>query len=163
MEFYFFLWLWQVAVLKEELLGEKGYEEIHCQVCLYEFKVNKEINISYHQEKDLDCLELLCPIGWQWNSQMEECSLKRGNSKRVCQRIRMPVLVTYFLLGFSCCPERFHICGSLSHQWCWASNSTSNYPEQLPASSPFCCSAVSSIAFQSLSLSNNFHPETFTF
>ena len=158
MEFYLFLWLWQVAVLKEELLGEKGYEEIHCQVCLYEFKVNIDLNVSYYQEKDLDCLELLCPIGWQWNSQMEECSLKRGNSKRVCQRIRMPVLVTYFLLGFSCCPERFHICGSLSHQWCRASNSTSNIPEQLPASSPFCCSAVSSITFTFKKIPSwNFH------
>ena len=94
MEFYFFLWLWQVAVLKEELLGEKGYEEIHCQVCLYEFKVNIDLNVSYYQEKDLDCLELLCPIGWQWNSQMEECSLKRGKYKNICQRVRMPILVT---------------------------------------------------------------------
>ena len=158
MEIYSFLWLWQVAVLKEELLGDKGYEDIHCQVCLFEFKVNIDINVSYCQEKDLDCLELLCPIGWQWNSQMEECSLKRGTSKNVLHMIRMLILVTYFLLGFSCCPERFHICGSLSHQWCRASNSTSNIPEQLPASSPFCCSAVSSITFTFKKIPSwNFH------
>ena len=95
MEIYSFLWLQQVAVLKEELLGDKGYEEIHCQVCLYEFKVNIDISVSYYQEKDLDCLELLCPIGWQWNSQMEECSLKRGNSKNVLHMIIMLILVTY--------------------------------------------------------------------
>ena len=31
------------------------------------------------QERDLDCQELLCPLGWQWNSVTEECSLKRGD------------------------------------------------------------------------------------
>ena len=32
------------------------------------------------QEKDLDCQELLCPLGWQWSSEREECSLKKGDS-----------------------------------------------------------------------------------
>ena len=80
----------QVAVLKEELLGDKGYEDIHCQVDLddndhaddYADDVDGEDDDGadyVSQEKDLACQELLCPLGWQWSSQREECSLKKGD------------------------------------------------------------------------------------
>ena len=126
----------QVAVLKEELLGDKGYEDIHCQVdpdeddyVDYADDVNGEDDDGadyVSQEKDLACQELLCPLGWQWSSQREECSLKKGAP---ASRFFSP---PYHRTspsqppGFSCCPPRYHLCERPAHEWCQTSNSTTS-------------------------------------
>ena len=47
--------------------------------------VHAEMNkrhVGYHelicQEKDLDCFKLLCPQGWRWLKDKEQCSIVEG-------------------------------------------------------------------------------------
>ena len=50
-----------ITVVQEEISKRYGYEELVCQ------------------ERDLDCLALLCPQGWVYRREEDQCHLAPGD------------------------------------------------------------------------------------
>ena len=52
-----------ISVMHEEMNKHNvGYQELVCQ------------------ESDLECFKLICPQGWEWDSENEECAIIQGES-----------------------------------------------------------------------------------
>ena len=62
-----------ISVMHEEMNKHNvGYQDLVCQ------------------EADVECFKLLCPQGWEWDREKEECSV---------------------MTGYECCPDHQHLCG----------------------------------------------------
>ena len=42
-------------------------------------KYDTEFEVFDCQESDIECLQLICPAGWQWNNQSAECNIIKGD------------------------------------------------------------------------------------
>ena len=90
-----------ISVVHEEMKkSNNGYQKLVCQ------------------ETDEECFELLCPQGWEWSREKEECKLIEGKvgSARRCDN--------GILTGYSCCPPDQHLCGSSPPTQCYPAAQT---------------------------------------
>lgn len=83
-----------------------GYEELICQ------------------ETDTECFKLLCPQGWGWDREKEECAVLEGRNNiyllfkdlNIAFQTMIKIsfdFLKYFcaLAGYACCPAMHHLCG----------------------------------------------------